>query len=535
MRIAGVLLILLVCWSCGAEKKYDDTKIFRYNSDSGISSLDPAFARDQYSIWAVNQLYNGLVQMDRDLNVQPALAKSWEVSDSGMVYTFHLRTDVKFHSNKCFTKEEQRLVNAQDFKYSFERLKSKELAAPGSWVFKNVDHFEAPNDSTFVIHLQSPFSPFLGILSMKYCSVLPKEAVDLYGSGFRENPVGTGPFYFKIWVENEKLVLRRNNEYFEVDSTGKSLPYLEAVAVSFIPDKQSAFLEFIKGKVDFISGIDASYKDELLTQTGELQDKYSEQFNVYRQPYLNTEYLAFLVDSSKSEPDNPLLDKRIRQAINYGFDREKMMRYLRNNIGVAANAGMIPEGLPSHDKTKIPGYSYNPEKAKVLLKEAGFPNGKGLPPIQLITNASYLDLCEYIQGALTDIGINLKVEVTPPSTLRQSIATSKVSFFRASWIGDYPDGENYLSLFHSNNWAPNGPNYSHFKNEQFNTWYEAAASETNDSIRIRLYQKMDSLVISEAPVVPLYYDQVLRFYPKNISGLEGNALNLLDLKWVVKK
>lgn len=530
-----LLLLVAFLMACNSQKKYDDNLIFRYNEAAGITSLDPAFSRNQANIWAVNQLFNGLVQMDDNLKVQPCIAKSWEISDSGMTYTFHLRTDALFHANECFENEEQRRVTAEDFKYSFDRLRSTYLAAPGSWVFTNVLAFEAANDSTFKIYMKQPFPPFLGILSMKYCSVIPEEAVNFYGNSFRENPVGTGPFYFKIWSENEKLVLRRNQEYFETDEDGNALPYLESVAISFIPDKQSAFLEFIKGNLDLISGIDASYKDELLTHTGELQPRYAEDFNLYRQPYLNTEYLAFLMDSSQSVMQgSPLMDKRVRQAINYGFDRKKMMRYLRNNIGEPANYGMIPRGLASFDTTAIAGYDYNPEKAKSLLADAGFPNGENLPTIKLQTNSSYLDLCEYIQGELSNIGIKLEVEVTPPSTLRQSIATSKVPFFRASWIGDYPDGENYLSLFYSKNWAPNGPNYTHYKSGVFDSLYERASAETVDHKRLALYAKMDSLMISDAPVVPLYYDQVLRFYPKGVKGLGGNAMNLLDLKRVQK-
>ena len=474
--------------------------------------------------------------MDEELRVQPCIAKRWDILDSGLTYVFHLRGDVLFHANKCFENEAQRKVTAADFLFSFERLLNKDLAAPGSWVFQKVQGFEAPNDSTFIVRLSTPFSPFLGILSMKYCSVIPEEAVNYYGMSFRENPVGTGPFYFKLWEGNEKLVLRRNRQYFEKAENGDSLPYMESVAITFIPDKQSAFLEFIKGNLDFMSGIDASYKDELLTFEGELQSKYSDRFNLYRQPYLNTEYLAFLVDSSQEVMLNsPLLDSKVRQAINYGFDRKKMMRYLRNNIGVPANSGMIPKGLGSYNPSVVNGYDNNPEKAAALLAEAGYPKGQGMPEITLQTNASYLDLCEYIQGEVSALGIKMKVEVTPPSTLRQSIATSKIPFFRASWIGDYPDGENYLSLFYSENHSPNGPNYTHFTNAVFDSLYRVATSQPVDSIRYHLYAKMDSLVMAEAPVVPLYYDQVLRFYPKNVEGLGGNAMNLLDLKKVRKR
>jgi ABC-type transport system substrate-binding protein len=307
---------------------------------------------------------------------------------------------------------------------------------------------------------------------------------------------------------------------------------LEAIAISFIPDKQSAFLEFLKGKNDLISGIDLSYKDELLDPQGNLNTKYADRFNLFRQPYLNTEYLAFFVDSTQGR--GPWQDSRIRQAINYGFDRVKMMRYLRNNIGEPALKGFIPKGLPAFDSLSNYGYSYNPEKARLLLAEAGFPEGRGLEEIKLQTNASYLDLCEYMQSELSKIGISIQVEVSPPSTLRQAMATGKVDFFRASWIADYPDAENYLSLFYSSNAAPNGPNYSHFSSSVFDSLYDASASAVNDSLRTVMYRKMDSIIMKEAPIVPLFYDQVLRFYPKHILGLEGNALNLLDLKKVRK-
>jgi peptide/nickel transport system substrate-binding protein len=531
-----LLFSLGLLLACSGPPRRDTSKIFRVNAHSGIASLDPAFARDQYSIWAANLLYNGLVQMDRSLRVQPALAKSWEITDSNTRYTFHLRKGIYFHEDDCFGDARTRTMTAADVVYSFERLRSAELAAPGAWVFKSVKTITALNDTTLAITLSQPFPPFLGILSMKYCSVIPKEAVDYYGNDFREHPIGTGPFYKKLWEANEKLVLRKNERYWEQDSMGKALPYLEAVAISFIPDKQSAFMEFVKGNMDLLSGIDPSYKDEILTFEGDLQPKYARQFEVYRQAYLNTEYLGFLVDSSLvASAGSAVRLKKVRQAINYGFDRQTMLKYLRNSIGTPGTTGIIPKGLEAYDAKATYGYHYNREKAAQLLVEAGFPQGKGLPEITLQTNSSYLDLCEYLQAELLHLGIRLKVEVTPPSTLRQAIATSKVSFFRASWIGDYPDAENYLSLFYAKNKAPNGPNYTQFANAQFDAWYEAAARAEHDSLRLPLYRKMDSLIMEEAAIVPLYYDQVLRFYPRQVHGLEGNAMNMLDLRRVWKE
>ncbi|HNW53900.1 MAG TPA: ABC transporter substrate-binding protein, partial [Bacteroidales bacterium] len=253
------------------------------------------------------------------------------------------------------------------------------------------------------------------------------------------------------------------------------------------------------------------------------------------QPYLNTEYLGFLVDESlPGNKTNPLLKKQVRQAINYGFDRGKMIKYLRNSIGTPGIYGIVPPGMPYHDTSMVKGYSYNPDKARSLLAGAGYPNGKGLPEITLSTTSSYLDLCEYIQHQLGEIGIKIKVDVNPPATLREMIAKSKLTFFRASWIADYPDMENYLALFYSKNFCPRGPNYTHFSNNTYDQLFETARQITNDSIRNVYYSKMDSILIEEAPYVVLYYDMVLRFTQKNISGLGSNPMNLLTLKRVRK-
>ena len=208
-----------------------------------------------------------------------------------------MRKDVFFHKHHLFGKDSTRTANASDFEYSFNRLKDKSIASPGSWVLNKVKSFFAVNDSTLQIKLKQPFPAFLGLLTMKYCSVVPKEIVEHYGSGFRSNPIGTGPFKFKRWEENIKLVFRRNDHYFETDKNGTPLPYLEAIAITFLPDKQSEFLQFAQGNIDFVSGLDASYKDEILTAEGNLRTLYANDVNMIRGPYLNTEYLAFFMET----------------------------------------------------------------------------------------------------------------------------------------------------------------------------------------------------------------------------------------------
>ncbi|TYA55961.1 ABC transporter substrate-binding protein [Formosa maritima] len=520
-------LIFLLLLNCSSQKE-NLPSVFRYNEHKNIGSLDPAFAKDNADIWAINQLFNGLVQMDENLNIQPSIAKSWIISEDALSYKFTIRNDVYFHKHYLFGKDSTRVVNALDFEYSFNRLLDENIASPGSWVLNKVENFKAINDSIFHIKLKQPFPAFLGLLTMKYCSVVPKEIVSHYKNDFRSNPIGTGPFKFKRWEENIKLVFRKNENYFEKDSNGHKLPYLEAIAITFLPDKQSEFLQFVQGNIDYVSGLDASYKDEILTANGKLRDIYSKDVNMLRSPYLNTEYLAFFMDSSIPE----IQSIYIRKAVNHGFDREKMMIYLRNGIGIPAYGGFIPKGLPGFDDSI--GYTFQPEKAKLLIEQFKIESGIQNPEITITTTSNYLSFCEYIQRELQKIGLQVNVDVIPAATLKDAKANGKLDMFRASWVADYPDAENYLSLYDSKNFAPNGPNYSHFKNNVFDDWYQQAFTETNTLQREILYTKMDSLVMAEAPIVPLFYDEVVRFTRKNIIGLGINPINLLELKHVRK-
>lgn len=526
---AVFFLSLFLLYSCTNKEDIDiDHLIFRYNEHGNIPTLDPAFARNPQAIWPDNQLYNGLVQLDDSLNIKPDIAKGWEINDTTLTYTFYLRDDVFFHKDKVFGPDSTRTVKASDFVYSFNRLTDEKVASSGSWVMSNVQDYFAENDTTLIIQLRQPFPAFLGLLSMRYCSVVPKEAVEFYGNEFRKNPVGTGPFQFKMWEENVKLIFRKNPLYFEKDENGNRLPYLEAVAITFLPDKQSEFLQFAQGKLDFISGLDNSYKDEILTTHGKLQPKYEDITYMVTGPYLNTEYLGFFLGSKSSE----IKSKTLRQAINYGFDRQKMVTYLRNGMGIPAVHGFIPKGLPGYEE--IEGYSYNPTKARQLIQQYKEETGDNQPGITIGTNSQYLDLCEYIQRELEKIGIAVTIDVMPPSTLRQMKSSGELDIFRASWIADYPDAENYLSLFYSPNFVPNGPNYMHFKNADYDSLYLSALQISEIDEREKLYAKMDSIIIEEAPVVPLFYDMAVRFVNKKVSGLGINPQNFLILKYVKK-
>jgi len=521
------ITLIQVLGSCRNSTVVDQKKVFRYNEYRNITSLDPAFARNPQNIWPINQIFNGLVQLDTKLQIIPEIASSWEISSDGKTYLFYLRDDVYFHPSPLFTDDKKRKVIASDFVYSFNRLTDPNIASPGSWVMQQVEYYEAVNDSTLKIQLKNPFPAFLGLLTMRYCAVVPHEVVEHLGNRFRSNPIGTGPFYFKRWEENIKLVLRKNPSYFEKDAQGNTLPYLEAVAIQFIPDIQSEFMLFLQGKLDFINSLDASYKDELLTPKGALQPAYQDRVSLLNGPYLNTEYIGIYLEN----PNPAIQSLKIREAINIGFDRKLMVAFLRNNIGSPAKNGFIPKGLPGSSEKNS---NYNPERARQLVMEY-IQERKETPKLTLTTDANYLDICEYLQRELQKIGIEIKVEVMPTASLRQAKSSGKLELFRASWIADYPDAENYLSLFYSKNFSPNGPNYTHFKNEAFDTLYDLALGTTQDSIRVEKYKQMDALVMKNIPIIPLYYDEVIRFIQKDVRGMEINPINLLVLKNVFKE
>src|SRR5690606_23881752 len=203
--------------------------------------------------------------------------------------------------------------------------------------------------------------------------IVPHEAVAKWGKDFRNHPVGTGPFMFQVWDENNILLLERNPHYWERDDKGQLLPYLEGIKVTFNETRIMEFLLFRQKKLDFINGIDGSVKDLVLSKKGALKEEFVDEFHLVKQQYLNTEYLGFLLDTTLPALRNqPTKNKLVRQAINYAVDKEKIVTFFRNGVGIPATRGFIPKGMiPEHFRHTVYGYDYNPERAISLLKQAG--------------------------------------------------------------------------------------------------------------------------------------------------------------------
>lgn len=503
------------------QTEHSDKTVFRYNEPGGITSLDPAYARNLENIWVVNQLFDGLVGLDEELNVIPAIARKWEVDSSATQYTFHLNTEVLFHE----WSGQQRLVKASDVVYSFERVQKPETASPGRWVFADVYKVTALNDSTVEVLLKQPSPSFLSILTMPYCKVVPREVVEELGDDFGLRPIGTGPFQYFIWKQRVKLVLHKNPTYFLRDEEGVQLPYLDAVSITFLKDANAAFLGMLKGNYDFISGLDGAYKDEMLDVDGSLKENLKADFELVKSPFLYTEYIGILQNGSSKFWN----DKRARLALNQAIDKEKLIRYVRNDIGEPANDGFIPNALLKDRITKGI-YAFDKEAALNTLKVLKAEYGE-IPVLSIAATTAVADMLEFIQKSWEEVGVETKVEFMPSSVHRDKVASAEFDFFRKSWIADYPDAQNFLSMFYSVNIPPNGPNYTRFSSSEFDEFYEQALTEKLACDRMNLYVKADSIINTSVPTIPLYYGEIVQLKRKNIIGLNTNSMNILDLRY----
>ncbi len=365
----------------------------------------------------------------------------------------------------------------------------------------------------------------MGIISMQYCGIIPHEVVEKWGADFRSHPCGTGAFVMNHWEEGVTITYVKNKNYWERDELGKKLPYLDGIKATFIDSKATEFLMFMQGDLDFMNGIDASFKDQVLSKKGELKKEFSDKIELQKHAYLNVEYLGILQNAAQTNTEI-LLNKKIRQAINYGFDREKLVLYLRNGIGMAAINGMVPPGVAGFNAEEVKGYEYNPSKAKALVSEV-VKNG-GNVKVTLLTPDNYTDRCSFIASQLKEIGIDVQLEIMQPNLLREQMSNSKADFFWATWIADYPDAESYLTLFYSKNTAP--PNYTRFNNVAYDALYERSLTVRDVKTKLKLYNEMDKIIIEEAPCVPLFYDEVVHFVQKRLKHFKTNSLNLMSWK-----
>lgn len=540
--VLGLSIVLAGLFTtCGSEEAHESGEegmLFRYNEPAGIKTLDPAKVVRFEDFIAVGNIFNGLVSLDENMKVKPDLADYWTVSDDGLEYTFYIQPGVLFQESKYFA-EGTRVLDAYDVVFSYNRIMDPEFGSPGKYVFSNVDRSKKSNykgilavdDFTVKIFLKRPQPSFLYQLSLPYGCVVPHEVVEAEGDMFGIRPVGSGPFKLVKWKHGVKLVLGKHENYFEKDDQGNQLPYLDAVAVSFIADKHSELVQFKNGNFEMISGLNEDEKDDILDLNGELVPELSEDHYLLKTPWLYTEYLGILVDEEIELDENKILmNQKVRQAIGYAIDRESLVKYIRNNVGIPATKGFVPMGMPDFEKYAIEGFEYDPDKAMKLLLESGYADAEEKPKVTLRATADYKGMCEFLQKQLDDLGLDVTIDIIEGSYMNTTIAQFETNFYRKSWIADFPDAINYFQLFYSKNFYPeDGLNYTHFSDPVYDAIYEKAMVEDSTELRYTYYKQMNQIINDQAPVIPIYYGETLRFYNKSVSGVESNALNMLDL------
>ncbi len=526
LRTFQVLFLGILLNGCTSSTENNEKTVFYYNESGSVKSLDPAFSNDLESMWIINQLFDGLVGLDSNLIPQPLIAHSWNISEDQKTYRFHLRNNVWFHNYAG----NQRRVKASDFVFSFERIINSELASPGKWIFDaciKEQPFVAINDSTLEIKLQKPQGSFLQLLATVFANVVFPEAVLASADNFRTHPIGSGPFEFKFWETDVAMVLHKNAHYWMKDNQGKPLPYLDAVKIDFVKDVYAEFQGLRSGKYDFMSGLDANFIDELLTTDGQLLSN-QDQLNMFKMPFIKTDYIGFLLDKNSREITQ---DQDYRKLIYYTTPRKEICQ-LRNNLILPANQGFVPPTLLSKSNWKK-DYS-NKLLVDSLLRVLHQRWGNPLPSVTLTITPEYTDIFEMMQKHWSKLGINIQIQVLQSSTFKDAVAKGKVTMFRKNWLADYADAENFLQIFRRELWSPAGANYTHYFNPQFDKFFDQSSALTNLEERQRYQNEMEEIVLQDYPVIPLYYDQVVHFVNKRVKNWSINGVNQIDLTKVQK-
>lgn len=565
------LIIILMIGFTGCGKKSGDDGLVELkggikgggimitNENENIRGLDPVGINDVVSHHVGHQLFDLLIDLDTNLQIIPMLARRWEISPDGLTYTFHLRNDVVFHDNACFPGGKGRKFVAEDVRYSLTRVLDTRTGSLGFDFYKNyvagasefndeitrsitesrepklkdVSGYKAVDDTTFQIKLTKPFAPFIYYMCLGFAYIVPKEAVERYGKDFFQNPVGTGPFIFENWTPDLELNMKRNPNYWDKDSFGNSIPYLSGVKFRFIKDLSQQLLEYKNGNIYDSYRIPNELFKTIVNDDKTLTPEYSK-FVIQRKTALATQYYGFLVTSKTFS------DVKVRQAFNYAIDRDKILKYvMQGSASDPAIYGLVPPVTPNYDAKKIKGYSFDLQKAKQLMSDAGYPGGKGFPEVTLNINEGggrNTQIAEAVQDMLKEIGVTVKLQLLQFAQHLDNIDAGRTDFYRLGWNADYPDPETFLNLFYGKN-VPANPkdkspiNSFRYKNAKFDELFERAIATTDIKERNRLYEEAEQIAVNDAPMLFLYYDEDWRLVQPFVRGYALDPMHRVNMRF----
>lgn len=566
--LCGALLFLIGCK--GGSQKSNDGKegkggtmyggVFRLNEVEDFRSLFPLNVTEVTAHRITNQVYEGLVKLNqKDLTTIPCIAEKWEINPEATSFKFYLKKGVKFHDDECFEGGKGREVTANDFKYCFTNLCTSFPENQMFWLFKDkviganayhestvnnkplaegVSGIKVIDDYTLQIDLIYPFAGFLNIIAHSGTWVYPKEAFEKYGVEMRTKCVGTGAFLVQNVKEGEAVILQKNLNYWGVDKHGNKLPFLDAVKFTFLKEKKSELLEFRKGNLDMVFELPLEMIGDVV---GELEDAKrggNLPFEMQVTPAMATHYYGF---QHKSEL---FKNKKIRQAFNYAIDREAIVTYTLQGEGTPAKYGIVPSSFHDFEFDSLMGFTFDPAKAKELLKEAGYPNGKGFPKLTLQLNSGGSNrvlLAEVIQKMLKDnLNIDVELEVMPFPQLLENLETGKSLFWRTAWVADYPDPENFLNLLYGKLVPKELSTKSYlnsvrYQSDMYDSLFEKALKIVDVRERYHYYRLAEQVALDDAAIMPIYYDEYTRLLQKKVKNFPANAMEYRDLSEVYLK
>ena len=531
--------------------------VFRLNETDDFRSLYPLNVTEDIAYRISAQVYEGLVKISpKTLAIVPSIAEKWEITNDSKTFIFHLRKGVKFQNDSCFDNGLGREVTAKDFKYCFEKLCTDDADNQGFAVFdgrvkgaseyytstekksplpQGVSGIKVIDNYTLQIDLEYPFSGFLNILAMPFTWVFPKEAVDKYGIEMRTHCVGTGPFFAKEIKYSESVILARNESYWAHDSLSNQLPYLDVIKFSFNQEKRAEYLEFRKGKLEYIFSPPAEMRADIVNEFEGKNKEHKAPFVLTVMPSMSVEYYGFQMQSDLFK------NKYLRQAFNYAIDRGHIAKFILQNDAEPAVYGIVPPSFPEYNNKAIKGFTYNPVLARELLAKAGYPNGKGFPAdlsLQLNSGGDRnVQVAQVVQKMLADnLNIYIKLNVLPFAQQLENQDLGKALFFRGGWVADYPDPQSFLDIFYGKLvpaiGEPSPINSCRYQSAKFDSIYSAALMELDIKKRFALYEQADQIAIDDAAFMPVYYDQSTNLTQNYVKNLVLNAMQYLDFSEV---
>mgnify|MGYP001765695097 CR=1 FL=1 len=536
----GAALAALLA-GCGPapESVRDDMPTLR-RTTARIRGFDPAHASDEASLIAVGRLYEGLLQYaywDRPYRVEPLLAAGMpEVSPDGLAWRIRLRPGIFFADDPCFaaTGGKGRELVAQDFVYSILRIADVKVGSGGYWVYRGkiegLDDFreasrgEAPTDydrpvaglraigpHELEIRLVAPYPQLPWVLAMPYAFAVPREAVEFYGAEFVNHPVGTGPYVLAAARQNYRYEYRANPQWAATGRTdampadaptpdaGRPLPLTPRIVDSVVGDPSTAWLMFLSGHLD-LADVSRDQWDSIITPDKELRPELvARGIELSRSPQLNVTYTAFNLDDPVVGPN-----RKLRQALSCAFDSGAWLDF--QNGRIVKPCGPVPPGVAGA-REDDPPYGFDLARAKRLLAEAGYPDGRDPATgrrLKLTLELGSADNPETRQGAevmasfFERIGVVLEPSYNNWPAFLKKIEQRQAQLFTLTWVGDYPDAQNFLQLFASENVSP-GPNRANYRSAEFDRLYREMVARPDSPEREALCRAATDVVLEDCP------------------------------------